>query len=159
MTPVLPGPDGYFIVFVEGWGPVLKAARPFHRPVKLFSDIDDTLFANYHDASLPSGNVYVTQGGSARRGGGRGCKLEELATSVFLELHPKPRLCLSRVVVERPSLNFNHEGSSGAPPPRLSLWLCISAAGTRACLPSTTRSSLPTDARSQGPLMAVSLCL
>jgi hypothetical protein len=57
-TPILPGPDGYNIVFVDGV-PVLQAARPYHRPVKLFSDIDDTLFANYHDASLPSGNVYV----------------------------------------------------------------------------------------------------
>jgi hypothetical protein len=68
MTPVLPGPDGYFIVFVEGWGPVLKAGRPFHRPVKLFSDIDDTLFANYHDASLPSGNVYVATVEGAEHG-------------------------------------------------------------------------------------------
>jgi hypothetical protein len=56
-TPTLPGPEGFEIVFGRD-GPVLKPTLPFKRRVKLFSDIDDTLFANYHDRSLPHGLVY-----------------------------------------------------------------------------------------------------
>lgn len=67
--PPLPPPDVHPIplVEVEYATPLLERDVPIpspvsvkvvRQPVKVFSDIDDTLFPNYHDVSYPNGTLY-----------------------------------------------------------------------------------------------------
>ena len=60
-SPSLRGPSGFGIVQQQQqqqrvWALVPEV--PHRRPIKICSDIDDTLFPNYHDRSLPSGTLY-----------------------------------------------------------------------------------------------------